>query len=91
MSGKRIEINPGEWLMVADRTILVEQYESVLGDTIKLGTDLHQGMYFFTFTGRINRSTETDSVTVAIPLKEAWDLFTDVLNGFELLRKANES
>lgn len=90
MTNKRIEINPGEWFSVANRTIIVENYESVLGDVIQLGTDYREAVYMFTFTGRVNHTKETDSVTVALPIKDAFNLMGDILHGLELFKKANE-
>lgn len=90
MNERRIEINPGEMMLVADRTILVEEYESVLGDAFKIGSTDHELSYFITFSGRVNNSTESDSVTVAIPPVEAAVLVVDILHGLELLKAAIE-
>jgi len=90
MTERRIEINPGEYFLVADRTILVNEHESVLGDAVKIGRPESEPTYFFTFKGRINNSTERDAVTVALPLISAWELVQNILDGLELFKEANE-
>lgn len=88
--GKRIEMNPGELFMVADRMILVDEYESVLGDMFKIGSPEHQGAYIFTFSGKVNNRDDRDQVTVAMDLQSAWELVGHMLNGFELLKEVKE-
>ena len=87
--GRREEINPGELFLIADRTILVDEYESIIGDMFKMGKDRHEVGYLFTFKGKINNKDEYGEVTVCMPVKDAWNLFNDVLKGLELLRDAN--
>lgn len=91
MTGKRIEINPGEMLWVADKTILVTEYESVLGDTHKLGSANHQVVYMITFRGRINNSEEVDEVTVSLSPEDANNLCGNIINGLELLLKIKQN
>ena len=85
MTGRRVEVNPGEVFMIADRTILVDERESVLGDVAKIGAPEHRLAYLFTFTGRVNNTDETDSVTVAMSPLDAHELMSDILTGLELL------
>lgn len=88
---RQIEMNPGEMFMVADRTLLVDEYESVLAMVSKIGTtDNDRVAYFFTFTGRVNNTTETEAVTVAMSPEDANDLLGDILNGLELLVAAQK-
>ena len=84
---ERIEMNPGEMFMVADRTILVSEYESVLGQVSKIGVDEDRIAYFFTFWGRVNKSDEVTEVTVAMSPHDSFELTNDILNGLELLNK----
>lgn len=83
-------MNPGEMLFVADKVILVEEYESVLGAMSKIGVtkDPEPG-YLFTFTGRLNRTEERGSVTVAMPLREAFELASNVVKWVEEFAVAN--
>jgi hypothetical protein len=86
---RRIEFGPGEVFMVADRTILVDERESVLAELSKIGvSDDQQVGYLFTFTGRVNNTDEVSSVTVAMSPQDALALTEDILNGLELLSKA---
>lgn len=87
---ERIELNPGELFLIADRTILVDEYESILGDVSKIGNSDSRVAYLFTFTGKVNNRDERDQVTVAMDLKAAWELVGDLLHGFELLKEAND-
>lgn len=89
MSGRRVEMNPGELFMVADRTILVREYESVLGDVTKIGESTSEVAYFFTFTGRLNHTDQVESVTVAMSPEDAFALSGNILTGLELLVEAN--
>lgn len=85
-----VEMNPGEYFMMADNTILVDHYESILADVCKIGSDKHELAYLFTFIGKINHKQEHGSVTVAIPLRDAFNLVSNVLDGLEMLKKAAE-
>lgn len=87
--GKHVEVNPGEMFMVADKLILVDSYESVLGDAQKIGSDKHRAAYMFTFTGRVNHTDERTSVTVAVPLAEAYELAAHVVKWIEEFAVAN--
>lgn len=87
---RRVEMNPGELFMVADRSILVEEYESVLGDVAKIGGDQSRVAYLLTFTGRINNSDEVDSVTVILPPEDAFALAGNIIDGIGLLVEANK-
>lgn len=86
---RQVEMNPGEMFLVADRTILVDERESVLAAVSKIGTtDNDRIAYFFTFTGRVNNTDETDTVTVALSPEDANELVADILHGLELLIRA---
>lgn len=87
---RREEINPTEMFYVSDRVILVDEYESILGDMFKFGAEGSQAGYIFSFKGKLNNKDERDEVTVVMPIRDAWNLFNDVLKGMELFRKANE-
>jgi hypothetical protein len=87
---RRIEMNPGEMFMVADPTILVAEYESVLGDVSKIGSNDSRIAYFFTFTGKVNNKDEQATLTVAMDPMDAWRLTDDVLRGLELLAAAQK-
>jgi hypothetical protein len=89
MPDRRVEINPGEWFMVAENTILAAEYESVLDDVFKIGSDEHRMEYLFTFRGKVNNKNEQGSFTVAMSPQAAWTLVGDILTGLELLKKAN--
>lgn len=89
VADRQVEINPGEWFMVADNTILAAHYESVLGNVAKIGGP-SQPAYLFTFVGKVNNKNEQESFTVALDLQAAWNLVGDILNGLELFKKANE-
>lgn len=89
MSG-RVEVNPGELFMVADRSILVQEYESVLGDVAKIGASESRVAYLLTFTGRINNSDEPASVTVILPPEDAFALAGNIIDGIGLLVEANK-
>lgn len=88
---RRVEMNPGELFMVADRTILVREYESVLGDVTKIGATSSDIAYFFTFTGRVNHTDDIESVTVAMSPEDAFALTGQILAGLELLISANRN
>lgn len=92
MADRRMELNPGEMFLVADRTILIDKYESILADLFKIGAAEHEVGYLFTFTGRINGTNgeQEDSVTVAMSPQDAWNFVGDVLNGLELLTKKRQ-
>lgn len=81
---KRVELNPGEWFMVADPTVLVEEFESIIGNVAKIGGEPRTA-YLFTFTGKRNNHDERMTVTVAMDLQAAWDLVGQVLAGLELV------
>lgn len=86
---RRVELEPGQMFMVADRTILVTSRESVLAAGSKLGTsDSDQIAYFFTFTGRVNNTDDTESVTVALSPQDANELVGDILAGLDVLLAA---
>lgn len=89
MAERRVEINPGEWFMVAENTILAATYESILGDVAKIGGPSRPA-YLFTFSGKVNNKDEQGSFTVALDPRDAWTLVGDILNGLDLLKKANE-
>ena len=86
---ERYELNPGELFLVADRMILVEEWESILGDVSKIGGGNSRAAYLFTFTGKVNNRDEQDQVTVAMDPESAWSLVGQILNGLELLKAAN--
>lgn len=80
----RVEVNPDEMFLVADRVILVEEYESVLGAMSKIGvTKNPEPGYLFTFKGRLNRTEEYGEVTVAMPLAEAYELACSIVKWTE--------
>jgi len=85
---ERIEINPGEWFLVAEPTLLVHEWETVLGDAVKIGAQESRPIYLFTFQGKINNKDETGVFTIAMPLMSAWDLVGQILDGLELYQKA---
>lgn len=85
----RIEINPGEFFMVADGMVLVDEYESVLGDVSKLGSADGRIAYLFTFSGKVNNRDERTTVTLAMPVQDAFKLAGQILDGLELLAKHN--
>jgi hypothetical protein len=88
---KRIEINPGEWFLVADKTILVREYESVLGAVSKIGTrDNDRIAYLFTFTGKVNNEAKINSVTVAMSPEDAFALASRILDGLQSLLDAQK-
>lgn len=82
---RRVEVNPGEWFLVAPRTILVNEYESVLGAVSKLGGENNRLAYFFTFSGKVNNEARMDAVTVAMSPEDAFELANMILNGIQLL------
>ncbi len=88
--GHREEINPTEMFYISDRVILVDEYESFLGDMFKFGSSKSQVGYIFTFKGKLNNKDERAEITVVMPIRDAWNLFNDVLKGIELLREANK-
>jgi hypothetical protein len=90
MSERRVEVNPGEWFMVAEDTVLAAEYESVIADVSKIGSDEHRMEYLFTFRGKVNNKDEQGAFTVAMSPQSAWNLVNDILTGLELLKKANE-
>ncbi len=86
---RRVELNPGEPFLVADRMILVDEWESILGDVSKIGSAESRVAYLFTFTGKVNNRDERDQVTVALDVESAWSLVGQILHGLELLKEAN--
>lgn len=91
MADRRVEMNPGEWFMVAENTILADEFESVLGDVAKIGSPESRLEYLFTFRGKVNNKDEQGSFTVAMSPQAAWNLVGNILTGLELLKKAHES
>ena len=87
---KRIEINSGEIIGIADRTILVDEHESVLGDVFKIGSPQHDMAYLITFSGRVNNTQERESVTVALTVPQAHELMGHILDGLEMLVALND-
>ncbi len=87
---ERYELNPGELFLVADRMILVEEWESILADVSKIGGGNSRPAYLLTFTGKVNNRDEQDQVTVAMDLESAWSLVGQILDGLELLKAAND-
>ena len=82
---KHIELSPGEVFMVADRTILVREYESVLANLSLIDGSNEQTAYLMTFTGRVNKTQDEDSVTISMSPEDTYVLVSDLLNGLELL------
>lgn len=85
----RVEMNPGEWFLIADPTVLVDEWESIIGDVQKIGADESRAAYLFTFTGKRNNHDEQMTVTVAMDIRGAFDLAGQILDGLELLKRAN--
>lgn len=86
---RRVEVNTGEWFLVADPMILVREYESVLGFIGKIGTnDNDRIAYMFSFTGKLNNEARTKTVTVAMSPEDAFNLCTHILNGMDMLLEA---
>lgn len=86
--GRRQELNPGEFFLVADRMILVHEYESILANISKIGVPGDRLAYLLTFSGKLNNLDLEESVTVALPPEDAWELVGQILNGLELLSSA---
>lgn len=79
-------LDEGELFTIADPTILVSTYESVLAKVARIGDPAGaRPAYLFTFTGKVNNRDEDMTVTVAMSPEDAFQLTTDVLNGLELL------
>lgn len=88
---ERIEMNPGEWFMVAEPTILVREYETVLGDAYKIGAQTHHLACLMTFTGKVNNKDEEATTTVAMSPEDAFMFVGQILDGLELLKKEMEA
>lgn len=86
---RRVEVNPGELFLVGDPTILVREWETIIGDVEKIGGPGPDLAYLLTFTGRRNNSDEVVSFTAAISPEDAFALAGQILDGIELLLAAN--
>lgn len=84
---KRVEINPGEMFAVSDQVVLVEEYETIIGRTSKLGSqEEDQIAYMFTFKGKLNNQDAEGDFTVAMSPVDAFHLADAILKGIELLQ-----
>lgn len=62
------EMRPGEMFFVAENTILVHEWESLVTKPIKFG-EIREGVYFLTtFKGKVNNKDELGAVTVAMDI-----------------------
>lgn len=89
--GHRVELNPGEMFFIADPTILVDEYESIIADVSKIGAPSQGPTYLLTFAGKLNNKDKRSTVTVALPVESAFELTQAILDGLELLMKANKN
>lgn len=87
---ERIELSPGDYFLVADRTILVDKYTSVLAVASKIGGSKGEIAYLFTFEGKLNNKDERDTVTIAIPIEHILEMTDGMLCGLENLQKVVE-
>lgn len=87
---KRIEINPGEVLLVSKNTVLADSFESAFVMTGKIGIELDQPAYMLTVEGRANNTQDKTSFTVMLSIPDAWQLCSIMLDQFEWLQKNNQ-
>lgn len=82
---------PGEMFMLAEPTILVDEYESMLAETFKIGTPLRQPTLLVTFAGRVNNGTDRMTVTVAMQPETAAALVGHLLDELDTFAKSRNT
>lgn len=92
---RRIEVNPGEWVLINPDSLHVKEYEAVFADAMKIGHDEHELLHIISFTGRINNTDEHTTFTVLLSPEDGWKLTEMLLDQYEWLldaqRRSDES
>jgi hypothetical protein len=78
----------GETFMASDRLILLEQFESAAILGAQLGKPGTEAQIHMTFIGRLNRSEETDNVTIAISPEDVPGLINTIATSLNALLQA---
>lgn len=83
-----LEVGPGETFLIADHTMLVRETQSLLAKTSLIGDPDSQMSFLITYTGRINRTEDIESWTIAISPPDMLDFINTALDQLELLKNA---